>query len=405
MKAALPENEAERLASLRAYRILDSLPEEDYDSLTAIAAHICGAPVSLISLVDQDRQWFKSRRGLPAGMEETHRDLAFCSHTILDPGKPLVVKDARQDGRFTDNDLVTGDPNFVFYAGVPLVTRDGYALGSLCVLDFEPRELSDSQLDALAGLANQVIRLFELRQSLVQSQERLRERESANILLRDFSHVIAHDLKAPVRNIRQASELLLEDFSAELPEDGKVLVAMIMERATAAANMIEGVLRYSQASGSLTQERAQVDVAGIIQLAVQQLGIEEMGMVEYRGAVRNVFTSEIALLQIFQNLIGNAHKFCDHPDCRVVIDCEPCDGDTLRFSVIDNGPGIPAHHLSAVFNLFHSVEAEGRDSHGVGLSIVKRLVEVLGGTVEVASDYGRGATFSFTLPRHTGAYA
>ncbi len=163
MSAPAPHNESARLKALEDAHILDTPPEAAYNELVRLASFICGTPISLISLVDEKRQWFKARVGLE--VRETARELAFCAHTILNPDQVTVVEDAAADGRFADNPLVTGDPNIRFYAGAPLLTRDGFALGSLCVIDRVPRTLSEQQIDALEILRNQVIREMELRRA------------------------------------------------------------------------------------------------------------------------------------------------------------------------------------------------------------------------------------------------
>ncbi|GAA4417969.1 hypothetical protein GCM10023187_50900 [Nibrella viscosa] len=164
MKAAsVPDNEAARLKALNSYSILDSMPEEEYDSITRIATEICRAPISLVSLIDENRQWFKSRQRLK--VTETPRDQSFCAHAIIQPDQIFIVSDARQDERFADNPLVTGYPNVVFYAGVPLVDNDGFPLGSLCVIDNRPRTLTENQLLALKALARLVTTNFELRRT------------------------------------------------------------------------------------------------------------------------------------------------------------------------------------------------------------------------------------------------
>ncbi|MER3329975.1 MAG: GAF domain-containing protein, partial [Candidatus Kapaibacterium sp.] len=155
--------ENERLKELESFSILDTLPEEDYDNLTAIAAQICGTPISLVSLLDDKRQWFKSHHGL--GVSETPKEFAFCAHAINDNDKVFMIKDAREDERFYDNPLVTDEPFVIFYAGIPLVTDDGLPLGTLCVIDHEPKVLSQSQIDALKALSEQVMNLLRLRKS------------------------------------------------------------------------------------------------------------------------------------------------------------------------------------------------------------------------------------------------
>jgi diguanylate cyclase (GGDEF)-like protein len=161
MKPPTPENEEARLLALRSYHILDTPTEQEYDDITLLASQICGTPIATISLIDGDRQWFKSKVGLD--VEETSRDAAFCAYAILSPSKTLVINDALDDERFADNPLVTGDPNIRFYAGAPLITPENFTIGTLCVIDREPRELTEQQLESLQALARQVTMKLELR--------------------------------------------------------------------------------------------------------------------------------------------------------------------------------------------------------------------------------------------------
>lgn len=172
----LPEQEADRLRTLRSYKILDTKPEERFDELTQLAAIICGAPISLITLIDGDRQWFKSKVGLE--LAETPRAHAFCTHAIMQP-QMFEVEDATKDQRFANNPLVTGDPHIRFYAGSPLATSDGHLLGTMCVLDREPRTLSAQQKTALEILGRQVIANMELRSNLRELEAALAARDAA----------------------------------------------------------------------------------------------------------------------------------------------------------------------------------------------------------------------------------
>jgi GAF domain-containing protein len=160
MKKPLPKNEVKRLKVLWQYDVLDTVPEEVFDDLTELAAKICEAPIALISLVDEKRQWFKSKVGLT--VQETSRDISFCGHAIKQEGL-FIVPDATKDQRFANNPLVTSDPKIRFYAGAPLITPDGYALGTLCVLDKVPRELRPDQQQAMRVLARHVMSQLELR--------------------------------------------------------------------------------------------------------------------------------------------------------------------------------------------------------------------------------------------------
>lgn len=171
MSSPILQNEKKRLKVLWQYEVLDTVPEELFDDLTELAARICEAPIALISLVDEKRQWFKSKVG--TDVKETSRDVSFCAHAIKQ-SELFIVRDAAQDPRFANNPLVTSDPKIRFYAGAPLITPDGYALGTLCIIDKVPRDLRPDQKQALRILARHVVSQLELRR---RSRELARERE------------------------------------------------------------------------------------------------------------------------------------------------------------------------------------------------------------------------------------
>jgi PAS domain S-box-containing protein len=205
MQAAIPADEEARLEALRELEILDSAPEEEFDDLALIASQICGTPISMISLVDRNRQWFKSKVGFEA--PETSRDIAFCAHTILERDL-LVVPDATRDPRFSDNPFVKADPGVRFYAGAPLRTPDGYALGTLCVLDRKPRKLTGEQENALRALSRQVEAQMELRHRLIcerrHADEALHEKE---VSVRMLAEQMPAVLWSVDRNLRFTSSM------------------------------------------------------------------------------------------------------------------------------------------------------------------------------------------------------
>ncbi len=173
MAITKPTNEEARVIALDKYAILDTDPEQFFDDLTLLAAYVCNTPIALISLVDEDRQWFKSRVGLDAS--ETSRDIAFCSTAILQTDV-FVIPDALADERFRDNPLVVSEPHIRFYAGAPLINEDGYALGTLCVVDRAPRELAPEQKEALKALSRLVLAQLEFRRNLILLKEALSDR-------------------------------------------------------------------------------------------------------------------------------------------------------------------------------------------------------------------------------------
>jgi len=204
MKPTTPKSEAARLEILRQYDILDTPAEQVFDDLTALAAHTCRSPIALISLVDSDRQWFKSKIG--TDISETPRDVAFCAYAIAGQDL-LVVHDATQDKRFADNPMVTSEPHIRFYAAAPLVTTDGHALGTLCVMDCVPRALTDEEARVLRTLSRLVVAQMELRRSL--QARRLAEKALQQ------AH---HDLETRVRERTAMLSQVVEGLRNEIAE-------------------------------------------------------------------------------------------------------------------------------------------------------------------------------------------
>jgi len=172
----IPQNETSRLKALQEYKVMDTLPEQAYDNFTRLASMICSTPIALITLLDEERQWFKSRFGLERS--EIPREDAICNHTIMALDNIMVINDATQDGRFASNLLVAAEPNIRFYAGAPLVTSNGEALGTICVMDDKPRGITQDQLDALQVLSREVMGQFELRRSIATLEQSMLKQEN-----------------------------------------------------------------------------------------------------------------------------------------------------------------------------------------------------------------------------------
>ncbi|GGA78223.1 hypothetical protein GCM10008015_18650 [Flavobacterium palustre] len=183
----IPENEDQRLAELHSYQIIGTLENEDYDFLTRMAAEICGTKISLISLITENKQWFLSHHGLKE--RETAKDLAFCAHAINQPNEIFIIEDSNKDERFFDNPLVTDYPKVIFYAGIPLINENGFPLGTICVIDDNPKKLSEKQIDSLKLLAKQVINLLELRRKTFELKEQNKEFEKTSLLFNESQRI------------------------------------------------------------------------------------------------------------------------------------------------------------------------------------------------------------------------
>ncbi len=219
MRAPLPPNETERLAALHSYHILDTTPESGFDDLTQLAAQICNTPIALVAFVDKERQWFKSRLGLD--VTETPRDLAFCAHTILRPDEMLEVHDAHLDPRFANNPLVTTDPKIRFYAGVPLVSKDGCVLGTLNVIDYQPRQLTPLQKSSLQALSRQAMVILELRhahfkQKYIEEQLRQSEERARDLLDNANDIIQSVDMEGRFQYVNRAWHNILGYSEAEM---------------------------------------------------------------------------------------------------------------------------------------------------------------------------------------------
>ncbi|MFW5705433.1 MAG: ATP-binding protein [Bacteroidota bacterium] len=398
IKPGLPTHEQERLNALKQYSILDTLPEAEYDDITILASHVCQTPISLISLVDEKRQWFKSKQGLSAS--STPRDVSFCAHAILNQDQILVVPDSRNDKRFHDNPLVTGDPHVVFYAGIPLVNPDGHSLGTLCVIDSKPRQLSDDQISALKALSRQLMKLFELRKSFQQVKTLNTRLEHQNEGLKNFAGIAAHDIKSPLATITIIADLLKNEYADKINDKGRELIGFIGDSSKQLTGLIDGILEYSKNTSLIGQKKEIVNLEKMLLSMMKLIDPEQKATINLTlHTQQEVFTNYIALEQIFLNLLTNAIKYNDkdHPEISISIAAE---GGFLHVLVKDNGLGIPEEDRERIFGIFQTtsnLDKNGSNGTGIGLATVKSLVEGLGGNIRVISEPGNGSDFEFTI--------
>jgi len=394
----IAKDEIKRLEALKGYSILDTMAEEEYDDITYLASQICGTPISLISLIDDKRQWFKSHHGLDA--TETPKEFAFCAHAINDKNNIFIIPDSRKDERFYDNPLVTDDPHVIFYAGIPLTNKAGFALGTLCVIDNEPNSLDEFQIKALKALSNQIIALFELRKMTVELETKAKEIEARNDVLKKFAGNTAHDIKSPLATIVMVADLFSHQYTDRLDEQGLELIEMINSSALNLTNFIDGILRYSQNPSLLAEDKNSINIQESLNDLIQL--IDPMGEVKFTfnsQCESTIFTNKVALDQIFLNLLVNAVKYNDKEEVQISIFVEELK-EFMKFNIIDNGPGVKTEDQQRIFQIFETttnIDKSGVKGTGIGLATVKSLVEGLGGTIRLYSEIGKGSNFEFTL--------
>ncbi len=500
----IPENESERLKALDSYEILDTIADERLDNLTKLASEICEVPICLISLIDESRQWFKSRVGLD--VPQTPREISFCQHAIL--GTELMqVENALEDEKFVNNPLVTGDPNIRFYAGQPLIDKNGFALGTLCVIDSQPNSLNEHQKRALKTLSTEVIsaieqakiekervqyqRFFEMSLDLLciadtngyfkqinpsfssmlgYTQEELlsqpfvnfvhpddlsktyqemdklnsgeksigfenryktkegnyvwlhwtchpdangsdlfavahditelkKSQEQLNINnknLDDFAHIVSHDLKAPLRAIHGFVSFLEEDLNGKMDETCEENFALVKNRAERMSMMIDGILAYTRAGfGSI--DKVKINSQESIQKVFDSLNLDKKFTLEFKNPLPEIIFNELQFSQIIQNIIDNSIKYQDKTVGIIQVECSEEDTHFV-FSISDNGPGIPEKSQQRVFDIFQTLQPKnGFENNGVGLSIVKKIIQDNGGIVQCKSELGEGTCFIFTI--------
>jgi signal transduction histidine kinase len=392
----IPQNDAERVAALRRYCVLDTLAEPAFDRMTRIAQHVLEVPTVLVSLIDSDRQWFKSRIGLDA--TETPRNISFCGHAIFHR-QLLVVPNALQDPRFADNPLVVGPPGIRFYIGAPLINADGFALGTLCAIDYSPRPTpTQDRIDVLRSLADAVVDALELR-------ARLAERERIERLKNEFVSTVSHELRTPLTSIAGMLELLDAEVVGALPTDAKEMVNVAYNNSQRLIRLINDILDIEKIeSGRMPFDLAPIPLMPLVERSVAETRSFAQGLgvdINVQGKISDAvgLVDADRLIQVLTNLLSNAAKFSPKDGVvRVELDRK---GNRLCISVADRGPGIPEAFRARVFEKF--AQADGSDSRrlagtGLGLAIVKKIVEHLDGTVRFDTEIGRGTTFYVDLP-------
>lgn len=393
------ENEQQRLQALYDSEILDTECEEIFDNLTKLVGTIFDVPIVAISLVDKNRQWFKSSKGL--GVCETHRDVSFCGHAIHDTA-PLVINDAREDERFHDNPLVTGEPQIAFYAGVPLnygFDGSSYQIGTLCIIDTKPRILSTEKIDILKTFAKEVELLIE---------QRL-ERDSSIVANKAKSMFLAnmsHELRTPIAGVIGILNVLKE---SNLDSDQKLKINMASDSANQLHNLVNDILDFSKIEADKLRLQKQEfslselfkDIVSSFEVLLKQA--QNKLFLEYDWDEQTTVRSDpLRLKQVLNNLVSNANKFTQNGVIKIEASIEHVNEDKVKLicAVKDTGIGISHEDLSKLFQPFEQIENNSSRrfaGSGLGLIISQKICRLMRGDIEVNSTPGSGSCFKFHI--------
>ncbi|MFT7351460.1 MAG: signal transduction histidine kinase [Flavobacterium sp.] len=391
-----PTNETARQKAVDTYARPTKLSKEIYDNITSLVAIICKIPYAVISILDQDRNEFYSSYGMK--INNTSRAKSFCGHTILSEEEITIVYDAAVDERFLDNPFVTNSI-VKFYAGVPIVTQEGYKLGTLCVYDTVIRNLSDEQIQALKLLAKQVMTLFESdrKNRILSELQLLLERKNSD--LEKFAVVVSHDLKSPLANVVSLTNLLEEENKENFNDDSRNYIDLIKLSAKSLNNYIEGILIFYKSEGLTAENRTKVNLLDFIKEIKGSISVNSQVSIGINSSLDFLQLNKAALQQIFLNLISNSVKYnrSDKPQIKIKV---TEDSKFYYFEVEDNGIGIEEKYHKSIFQLFQTANIRDNQENmgsGIGLATVKKLIENLGGKIKLNSTINKGTTFYFTL--------
>lgn len=385
----LPSEEAERLTALRRYEILDTPPDGSFDRMTAIAARLFDVPIALVSLVDEERIWFKSRYGLDA--TQIDRDPGLCASAIFQ-SDVYVVNDAVTDLRTLSNPLVAGEMGLRFYAAAPLRTTDGHNLGTLCVLDLQPREFGEKEQKTLSDLAAIVMDEMELRLTSLRTIAEQAARE------RDFVAIASHELRNPLATAKTLL-YVAERKLAEQPGPVKEILQKADFHLQRLSNLISDLLDVSRIEqGKLMLRLVEFDMDELLAEALENVQLlHETHRLRITGRAGQVQGDRERLNQLVTNLLTNAVKYSP-PGTEVEVKTRT-DGGRVHVDVIDQGIGIAPDRLEKVFDRYHrESSADSVSGLGLGLHIAQDIARRHGGELSVESELGKGSVFRFSMP-------
>jgi signal transduction histidine kinase len=387
--ARIPIEENERLSELYRYEILDTPREDDFDKITLLASRICRTPMSVISFVDRNRQWAKSLVGLKKLPAD--RNASFCSHAILN-ARLFEVRNALRDKRFADNPLVKQKPKIRFYAGMPLVTSNGFKLGALCVIDTIPRRLSEVQRLALKVLSRQIVHLMELR---IRNKQITHTAEMQQRII----SIMSHDIRTPLSSIKTFLDLNNDErFNKKEKQE---LLSALSTNVSRTLQLLDNLVEWGKIQLQFTEKKEVVKLKDMVNECIEQV---ELNILLKQNEIVNDVEPDIlinadkeAVQFVLRNLISNANKFTDNGSIRISFFTE---NNKCFLKVKDTGVGLEMDKISQILQdtgMFHTSGTRNEKGNGLGLSLIKSYLNKTGNYIEIKSKINQGTAVSFSL--------
>lgn len=389
-------NDSKRIEELFKYDILDSVSEQEYDDIVFLASQICQTPISTITFIDDKKQWFKSKVGLPH--QESPRATSFCSLAIEMEQNFVNISNVSEHQAFKEVALLNG-LNTGFYASVILFDpTTNIPLGTLCVIDVVPKILSENQILGLKKLGNQVAHLLQLRlknKTLEQDNTALHFQYNE---LEQFASIVSHDIKSPLNNIISLADLLKQEYSNQLSETGVEYLKYISESSYSLKNFVDAMLEYHKSNTHTFLKKDIVNVSALATTIFNSLNYKNQYVLEMQNDLRMV-SDGFAIEQILVNLLSNGIKYNKNEKVKLHLDLTENEFN-YELSVADNGMGISEEFFPTIFTSFKTLNIKDRYNNygtGIGLATVKNIVDKLGGTITIESEIDKGTVFKIIL--------
>ncbi|KQC33815.1 hypothetical protein AAU57_11110 [Nonlabens sp. YIK11] len=401
--APLHHLEDDRLKYLNSFVVQPEVPTEDLDQLLDVACRLLGIPKGLISIVERDVVHFKSQYGF--NLPPAPRNLSFCSHAIASDQDVFYIEDTRLHPYFKHHPYVKAEDPVIFYAGVPMMDSENLPLGTVCVIDNKPRKLSEEQKDSLKMISQLIMRQMQLRKEKLKLEKKQTVLKEKNAMLKNFAHVVSHDMKMPLANMIMTSDVIRQKYADKLDAAGVNYLTGIKSAAFSMRDYIDNILTHYESEHMVINTGDKFDIHTVLLNIEEMLGMRQ-DFIQFLLPEENMEMQcdESAVEQVLVNLVGNSLKYNHRESIRIQVTATECD-KYYRISVIDNGIGIPEAKQKEVFKLFttlNQADRSGKIGHGIGLSTVKILVDKLGGVIKCKSTLNVGTTFTFTVAKHVG---